>query len=114
MKSISFLFLLFLQLVAKGQAERYAVLIHEIMADPSPVIGLPNTEYIELKNNSNQAINLFHWKINNGTTTATINTQFLLQPDSFVIVCSVTVVSSITFSACFQPICSCSWHRCYC
>ena len=90
MKSISFLFLLFLQLVAKGQAERYAVLIHEIMADPSPVIGLPNTEYIELKNNSNQAINLFHWKINNGTTTATINTQFLLQPDSFVIVCSRT------------------------
>lgn len=84
------LFLLFIQLAAKGQAERYSVLIHEIMADPSPVIGLPNTEYIELKNNSKQVINLFRWKINNGTTTATINTQFLLQPDSFVIVCSRT------------------------
>ena len=84
------LFLLLIQLAAKGQAERYSVLIHEIMADPSPVIGLPNTEYIELKNNSKQVINLFRWKINNGTTTATINTQFFLQPDSFVIVCSRT------------------------
>lgn len=73
-----------------AQTERYAVVIHEIMADPTPVVGLPNTEYIELRNVSNQTINLLKWKIDNGTTTATINTTYLLQPDSIVLLCSRT------------------------
>lgn len=73
-----------------AQTERYSVVIHEIMADPTPTVGLPNTEYIELRNVSNQPINLFRWKIDNGTTTSTINTSYILQPDSVVLLCSRT------------------------
>jgi hypothetical protein len=53
-------------------------------------VGLPNTEYIELRNVSKQPINLLRWKIDNGTTTAIINTNYLLQPDSVVLLCSRT------------------------
>ena len=71
-----------------AQIERYAVVINEIMADPSPVIGLPNAEYIELRNNSSSTINLFKWRIDNGTTLATVGINYLLAPDSLVILCS--------------------------
>ena len=81
--------LAFIQLL-QAQTERYAVVIHEIMADPTPVIGLPNAEFIELRNTSKQTINLFRWKIDNGTTTSTINVPYLLEPDSLVLLCSRT------------------------
>ena len=71
-----------------AQIERYEVVINEIMADPSPVIGLPNAEYIELRNNSSSTINLNKWRIDNGTTTATVAVNYLLAPDSLVILCS--------------------------
>jgi hypothetical protein len=67
---------------------RYDVVICEIMADPSPPVGLPNAEYIELRNVSSRPIPLSGWKISDATGTATINATFILQPDSLVILCS--------------------------
>jgi len=81
-------FLLINCIAASAQVERYSVLIHEIMADPSPIVGLPNAEYVELRNTSSQPIELFRWKIDNGTTTATISSYYLLLPDSTVLLCS--------------------------
>ena len=57
-------------------AERFDVVITEIMADPSPVVGLPNAEFIEVKNVSSTPFNLNGWKISDATSTATITTSF--------------------------------------
>lgn len=73
-----------------AQVERYSVVINEILADPSPVVGLPNTEFIELRNNSKKSINLYKWKIDNGSTSSTISIQYILEPDSLVVLCSKT------------------------
>jgi hypothetical protein len=74
----------------QAQAERYDVVINEIMADPSPIVGLPNAEYIELKNISGKTIDLLRFRIDNGSTAATINVSYLVQPDSVVVLCSRT------------------------
>lgn len=69
-------------------AQPYHVVIDEIMADPSPAIGLPNAEFIELKNVSSRSFNLNGWQIGRGNSFATIRNNFTLAPDSFVIICS--------------------------
>jgi hypothetical protein len=72
---------------------RYEVVITEIMADPLPVIGLPNAEYIELKNVSAKAVNLNGWRIADVNGAAAIGVNFILQPDSQVIICANTSVA---------------------
>ncbi len=62
------------------------IIINEIMIDPIPVIGLPNAEYVELFNNSNKTFNLEGYTLKIGNSAKTL-TPFILQPDSFVIIC---------------------------
>jgi hypothetical protein len=69
-------------------AERLDVVITEIMADPSPAVGLPNAEFIEVKNVSSTPFNLNGWKISDATSNATITANFILQPDSIAILCA--------------------------
>jgi len=66
-----------------------------MMADPTPVVGLPNAEFIELKNVSAQAFNLNGWRIGDATGYASISINFLLQPDSFVIISSSSAAASL-------------------
>jgi hypothetical protein len=54
------------------------VVITEIMADPNPVVGLPDVEYLELYNNTDQTISLENWTISDGTTTLTLPNQAFL------------------------------------
>ena len=75
---------------------RFDVLITEIMADPTPVVGLPNAEYLEIKNVSTTPYNLNGWKISDATGTATITTSFVLQPDSMAILCSNSNVAAFS------------------
>jgi hypothetical protein len=77
-------------------AERFDVVITEIMADPSPVVGLPNAEFIEIKNVSSTPFNLNGWKISDATSTATITTNFILQPDSIAILCSNSNIAAFS------------------
>lgn len=77
-------------------AERFDVVITEIMADPSPVVGLPNAEFIEIKNVSSTPFNLNGWKISDATSTATITANFTLQPDSIAILCANSNVAAFS------------------
>jgi Lamin Tail Domain len=79
--------LLVASLLSAQMPNRFDVVITEIMADPSPVVGLVNFEFIELKNISVRAINLNNWGIGDGTGVAIIGSNFILQPDSQVIIC---------------------------
>ena len=78
-------------------AEPYDILINEFMPDPTPKIGLPESEYIELHNRSNKSINLKGFKIVNGTVSSTELPDFLLKPKSFIIVYAKK--STVNFSA---------------
>lgn len=74
--------------------KQFAIVITELLPDPSPAVGLPGSEFIELKNLSSTAIAMRNWKISDGSSTATISTNFILPPDSFVIICPVTAINS--------------------
>lgn len=75
-------------------ANRYDVVITEIMADPTPVVGLPNAEYIEIKNVSATAFNMAGWRLSDAAGTATISASVILQPDSSLILCATGNVAA--------------------
>jgi hypothetical protein len=76
---------------------RYDIVIDEIMADSSPQIGLPTNEWIELKNVSATPINLQGWRMGDANSQSGVFPNFLLMPDSFVIVCSNSASTAMSF-----------------
>ena len=89
------IFLLLLSATAISQ-NRYDVVIDEIMADPTPQIGLPNNEWLELKNTTAAPINLQNWRIGDATGLSGPMPNFTLLPDSFVIVCTGSAVAAMS------------------
>jgi hypothetical protein len=75
---------------------RYDVVIDEIMADPTPVVTLPTNEWLELKNTTSSPINLQNWRIGDITGQSGPMPNFILQPDSFVIVCTGSAVAAMS------------------
>ena len=74
-------------------ANRYDILIDELMADPTPQVGLPNNEWLELRNVSAVTINLLGWRIGDATGQSGTMPSYNLLPDSFVIVCTASAVA---------------------
>ncbi|MGB0425226.1 MAG: lamin tail domain-containing protein, partial [Flavobacteriales bacterium] len=78
--------------VVSAVAESGDVVINEIFADPTPVIGLPEFEFVELFNASDEFFDLANWVFVNTTTEKTLP-SFPLAPGEFVILCDESAVS---------------------
>jgi hypothetical protein len=75
--------------------EQYDVVIDELMADPSPEVGLPDFEWIELKNISSFPIDLKGWRLSDLNSSSGPFPEYILQPDSFIIVSASAGLSAL-------------------
>ncbi|WP_169513376.1 lamin tail domain-containing protein [Flexithrix dorotheae] len=71
------------------------LLITELMADPSPSIGLPETEYIEIWNVSKDTFNLAGMKLADGTGETSFP-NFIICPNEYLILCGSNHSSQFT------------------
>ncbi|WP_367391589.1 lamin tail domain-containing protein [Lewinella sp. LCG006] len=71
------------------------LLITEIFPDPTPPVGLPDFEYIELYNASNKVLSLANLGLSTGSTPRTID-PFVMLPDTYVILCDQDAASALT------------------
>lgn len=62
------------------------VVVNEVMADPSPVVGLPEWEYLELFNTQSFPIDLKDWTLTIGTASKQFN-SVTIEPQGYLIVC---------------------------
>ena len=69
------------------------VVISEFMVDPTPSMGLPEVEYIEIYNRSNKYFNLQGWKIGDASGDGTIDKSWL-KPGEYKILCSTSSISN--------------------
>lgn len=76
------------------RAQRRDVLIHEIFPDPTPPVGLPPVEYVELYNRSAFPVQLKGWKLqaSAGAVTLPVHT---LQPKAYFVLSSSTGLPSL-------------------
>ena len=74
------------------------VIISEFFADPTPVIGLPEIEYVEIYNKSSKFFNLQGWKIGDASSEGTIGAAWLL-PGEYKILTATANVPLFTLSS---------------
>lgn len=67
-------------------AATYDIIFNEIMADPTPVVELPEAEYIEIYNRSNHYIELEKWVLFVRNTDFVLPQQ-LIAPGEYLIIC---------------------------
>jgi len=70
------------------RAIAYDIIIDEIMADPTPSQGLPEKEWIEIRNISPFPIDLSGWCLKKNETISGLLGKHLLEKDSSVILCA--------------------------
>ncbi|HMJ69302.1 MAG TPA: lamin tail domain-containing protein [Cyclobacteriaceae bacterium] len=71
------------------------ILITELMADPAPVVQMPEAEYIELLNRSVYPVSLAGWRIEDATTKGSIPAVILL-PGQYLLLTSTANASKFT------------------
>jgi hypothetical protein len=77
-------------------ALQYDIVIDELMADPTPLVGLPDAEWLELRNTTAFNIDLKDWRIGKSTGQSGLMPSYTLKPDSFVIVCTGSAVAALS------------------
>ncbi len=61
------------------------IIITEIMADPTPVVALPDAEFVEIFNRSHDSFDLIGWTLTDGTST-TVLPHYNLLPGEYAVV----------------------------
>ncbi len=69
------------------------IVINELFVDPTPSIGLPEYEYIELFNRTNQDVNLTDWTISIGSTEKGFPISEI-KADSFVVLLKEDIIDT--------------------
>ncbi|HYG04287.1 MAG TPA: lamin tail domain-containing protein [Chryseosolibacter sp.] len=64
------------------------IVVSELMADPAPVVGLPEAEYVELFNRSSNPVQLANWVISDGSISGSLPSYILL-PQEYVLLCNL-------------------------
>ena len=68
--------------------QSFDIIIDELMADPTPTVGLPAVEWIEIKNISQHPIDVLGCRIAKTNALSGPLSSYVLQPDSFLLICS--------------------------
>jgi hypothetical protein len=63
----------------------FDIIITEIMADPTPGVGLPEVEWLEIFNRSNKVFDLSNVRINDATGAPVTLPSYLLQANEYVV-----------------------------
>lgn len=77
-------------------AAQYDIVIDEIMADPTPLVGLPDAEWIELRNTSGFDVNLLGWRIGKPSGQSGPLPSYVLKADSFVVITTSGAVAALS------------------
>jgi hypothetical protein len=73
------------------------IVINELFADPSPVINLTNTEFVELYNRSSNTFNLNGLKLSDSYSAAGATLgNYVMPPNSYVIICPIADTAQFT------------------
>ncbi len=67
------------------------VIINEFFPDPTPVIGLPEVEFVEIYNKSNKIFNLTGWKIGDASSDGAIANAWLLPGEYKVLTATANI-----------------------
>ena len=62
------------------------ILVNEIMSDPEPSVNLPEIEYVELWNTTNNRFRTIGWKISDLTDTVQMSNA-IIEPHKYIILC---------------------------
>ena len=78
------------------------IIISEIMADPTPVTGLPDAEFVEIYNRGSTPVNLNGWTIFDGSVRALPNKT--IPPNGYGLVCAQSDTSLFTSNGLLLPV----------
>tara|TARA_B100001109_G_scaffold253650_1_gene251743 strand:- start:1056 stop:5294 length:4239 start_codon:yes stop_codon:yes gene_type:complete len=75
------------EIVVPGIPTYRDVVINEFMCDPSPQVGLPDADFIELFNASQKIFDLSNWTLADNSTISTLQ-NLIFRPGEYVIICA--------------------------
>lgn len=74
------------------------VILTEFMCDPTPTVGLPEVEFVEVYNNSSKYFDLNGWKLGDQSADGTIQHAWLA-PHQYLILCATSNVDTFAIAA---------------